>query len=142
MILSGLLNDPSIDPETLVANLKEYFPKGEYHVRALKKGDPTGSTDVLYDNGFLGKYYNCKSIDVKYNRQAALEALEQGYPCMGHESGHLLAVVPAPDELKEQGYKFYIIDSARGHSGPYKSYEAATAVVDGTFNITYVIKPL
>ena len=32
---------------------------------------------------------------------------------------------------KRQGYKFAILDSARGHSGLYKSVEEANAVVDG-----------
>ena len=136
MVLSGLKNDPSINPETLVANLKEYYPDGSYHVRGV------GSSNVIYATGFLQKYYGCKSTYVGGNQAAALQALDSGLPCIGHEDGHILAVIPVSQELKAQGYKFYILDSARGHSGAYKSIQDATNVVKGTFSITYVIQPV
>lgn len=56
-------------------------------------------------------------------------------------SGHILAVIPVPAEYKKQGYKFYILDSARGHDGLFKSVSDASAVVDGDFRFLTIIKP-
>lgn len=52
-----------------------------------------------------------------------------------------MAIVPVSAELKAQGYKFYILDSARGHDGPYKSIEDANKVVSGNLNFIAIIKP-
>lgn len=61
---------------------------------------------------------------------------------MEEKLGHILAIVPVSDELKAQGYKFYILDSGRGHSGPYKSLnEADNVVYNGFLHMNYIIYP-
>ena len=75
------------------------------------------------------------------NQNTALEALEKGYPVIGGETGHILAIVPVSEEQKAQGYKFAILDSARKHDGIYKSVEEANAVVDGNLGFIAIIMP-
>lgn len=75
------------------------------------------------------------------SQETALEALEKGYPVIGGETGHILAIVPVSEELKAQGYKFYILDSARGHDGKYKSVAEADAVVKGNLRFIAIIMP-
>ena len=43
--------------------------------------------------------------------------------------------------LNGKGYKFYIMDSGRGHDGPYKSVADANRVVEGSLNFLAIIKP-
>lgn len=75
------------------------------------------------------------------SQDTALDALEKGYPVIGGETGHILALLPVSEEQKAQGYKFAILDSARGHSGLYKSVEEANAVVDGNLGFIAIIIP-
>ncbi len=134
MILSGLKGDSSITPASFVENLKQYYPDGRYHVSGV------GSTGDIYNSSFLSKYYGV-STQMYPTESQALQALEQGYPVLGHENGHFLAVVPVSDELKAQGYKFYILDSYRGHDGAYKSVADANKVVDGQLTFRAIIRP-
>lgn len=138
MILSGVLGDPSIDPASVVADIKTQWPNGEYFQV------PDGSSHCIFQNSFLQKYYGVHSTYIRHSpneRKLGLEALENGYPVIGGEQGHVLALIPVSDELKAQGYKFYIMDSARGHDGPYKSVEDANKVVKGSLTFTAIIKP-
>lgn len=134
MILAGLKGDPSINPNSVVDNIKEYWPDGSYYVNG------EGSSHCIFQSSFLEKYYGLSSKSVMNNSQA-LEALENGYPVIGGEDGHILAIIPAPEEYKNQGYKFYILDSGRGHSGPYKSVEDANKVVRGNLRFIKIIEP-
>ena len=60
---------------------------------------------------------------------------------MEEKTGHFLALLPVSEDLKAQGYKFYILDSARGHDGPYRSVEEANRVVRGYLRFNAIIKP-
>lgn len=134
MILSGIKNDPSITPQTVVANIKDNWPSGDYYVTGV------GSSHCIFWSSFLEKYYGVKS-QMTTNQDTALDALEKGYPVIGGETGHILAIVPVSEEQKAQGYKFAILDSARGHDGLYKSIEEANAVVDGNLGFIAIIIP-
>ena len=134
MILSGIKNDPSINPQTVVANIKEYWPSGSYYVAGV------GSSHCIFYSDFLQKYYGVTS-QMNISEATALDALEKGYPVIGGEDGHILAIVPVSEELKAQGYKFYILDSARGHDGPYKSVADANKVVKGSLGFIAIIIP-
>lgn len=133
MILAGLKGDASITPETLVKNINKQWPDGKYYVSGV------GSNWCIFSSDFLQKYYGVTSEPA--NNTTGLQALEQGYPVIGGETGHILAIIPAPEELKQQGYKFYIMDSARGHDGPYRSISEANAKVSGGLVFTHIIKP-
>lgn len=133
MVLAGYLDDPSITPTTVVENIKAYWPDGSYYQAG------TGSMDVIYSSGFLQRYYGVTSV-MYPSESEALAALDQGYPVIGREEGHILAIVPVSEELKAQGYKFYILDSARGHDGPYKSVAEANEVVRGSLSFKAIIK--
>ncbi len=118
MILAGLCNDYSITPVTYIAKLNEYFNNNwrEYYLPGA------GSIYAGICNAdLLKKYYNCTARYAS-SAEAAYQALENGNcGVIGAEVGHVLAMIPLPDEYKNSGYKFYVMDSARGHSGPYKS---------------------
>jgi len=96
---------------------------------------------ALTSNSFLSTEFGVSSEYIGNNQEQALKALEQGYPILGSEDGHFLAIIPAPDEDKEKGYKFYIIDSARGHDGAYKTVADANKVVKGNLELNYIIYP-
>lgn len=134
MILSGIKNDSSITPQTVVANIKDNWPNGSYYVPGV------GSSHCIFWSSFLEKYYGVKS-QMTTNQDTALDALEKGYPVIGGETGHILALVPVSEEQKAQGYKFAILDSARNHDGVYKSVEEANAVVDGELGFIAIIIP-
>lgn len=135
MILAGLKGDPSIDPYSVVENLNDYYPDRSYYIPG------TGSSHKFFGTDFLEKYYGVTS-ELTYPGEAkAMQALEQGYCLIGGEDGHILAIIPAPDEYKAQGYKFYILDSARGHSGAYRSVADANTVVRGNLDFIAIIKP-
>ena len=134
MILAGLKGDETITPITVVENINAYWPSGKYYVPGV------GSSHCIFSNAFVQKYYGVSS-EYGISQATALSALEQGYPVIGGETGHILAIIPAPDEYKNQGYKFYIMDSGRGHDGPYKSVADANRVVEGSLNFLAIIKP-
>lgn len=73
MILSGLKGDPRIDPASVVANIKAYWPDGSYYVVGA------GSSHCIFSNAFLSKYYGVTSVSVS-SQKKALEALDNGYP--------------------------------------------------------------
>ena len=135
MILAGVKNDPSINPWTVVANLKIYWPDGRYYVPGQ------GSSHIIFGNDFVYKYYGVTSDPCYPNETQALKALEAGYPIIGGEDGHILAIVPVTAEERAQGYKFRIMDSARGHDGLYKSVADANKRVVGYLRFTAIIKP-
>lgn len=134
MILAGLKVDASINPQTVVDNINNYWPSGSYYVPNV------GSSHCIFGSDFLQKYYGVTSRRVTSDADA-LNALENGYPIIGGEKGHILAIIPAPEEYKAQGYKFYILDSARGHDGPYKTISDADRVVDNKLRFNFIIMP-
>lgn len=140
MILAGLCNDFSITPVTFIKNLDEYF-NGDYTKYYLPG---TGSIySGLCNSDFLQKYYNCKSTYVTSETQA-WEAIAAGKCIIGAEKGHILAIIPLPDEyLKVGGYKFYILDSARGHSGAFTSKSDFTSSTGAEYlNTWYIIEKM
>ena len=80
----------------------------------------------LTNTSFLQEYYGISSKKAS-STEEALEALQNGCCVLGSEEGHFLAIIPVPDEFKleSNNYKFYILDSYRGHNGPFVSVEAA-----------------
>ncbi len=54
-----------------------------------------------------------------------MQALARGYPVLSGEPGHFLALVPVTDSERAQGYKFRIMDSAKGRDGVYRSVQDA-----------------
>ena len=135
MVLAGLLGDPTITPWTVVDAINDYWPNGSYYVKGV------GSSHCIFNNDFLNKYYGVTSNVCYPNEETVVKALEEGCAVIGGEEGHILAIIPVPDEYKSQGYKFYILDSARGHDGPYKSVADANRVVSGSLTFTAIIKP-
>lgn len=79
MILAGLKNDASINPQTVVANIKNNWPNGSYYVTGV------GSSHCIFQSGFLQKYYGVTS-QMYPSDSVALEALEKGYPVIGGET--------------------------------------------------------
>ena len=135
MIIAGLKNDSSITPYTLVEDIKKEWPDGSYYVPGA------GSSHCIFSSSFIKKYYGL-NVQSCTTEAEALRELESGYPILGGEPGHFLALVPVPDEYKKQGYKFYVLDSARGHDGPYKSAADFTNRTGADFlRFNVVIKP-
>lgn len=135
MILSGLLRDPSITPWSVVNNIDKNWPNGEYYVPGV------GSSHCIFNNSFLSKYYGVSSSVCYPSEAEVIQALKEGAGVIGAEEGHILAIVPVPDEYKNQGYQFYILDSARGHSGAYRSVADANRVVKGNLSFIAIIRP-
>jgi len=136
MILAGITNNPGVTPITVVQNLEKYYPNySSYYVPG--QGVITAS---IVNNNFLGQYYNVKST--KVSTEDGIRQVEQGKAAIGSVYGHILAIVPVPEQYKNQGYKFYIIDSGRGLTGPYRSAEEVKQKPKsyGIFNITYVFE--
>lgn len=137
MIIAGLKNDPSITPVTMVQNINEYWPNEQYYVKGV------GSSHIIFSNSFLQKYYGVSSEPVTSTTQA-YKALENGYPIIGGEQGHFLVILPLPEEYKNSNYKFYVLDSARGHSGAYRSPEEFVnkwGSKASYLRFSYIIKP-
>ena len=137
MILAGLLDNPAITPETVVKNLEEYFPNyRSYYVPGAGSNMRTG----VLNNGYLSKYYGVKMTYVSTGE--GIEQVAAGKSALGSVEGHILAIVPVPEEYQGQGYKFYIIDSARGLTGPYRNAEEVKAKPNsgGVFRLTYIIE--
>lgn len=135
MVLAGLTGDTSITPQIVVDAINAYWPSGAYYVPGV------GSSHCIFRSDFLQTYFGVTSELSYPSESQAIAALEKGYGLIGGEDGHILAIIPAPDEYKAQGYKFYILDSARGHDGPYRSVAEASQVVDGNLGFIAIIKP-
>lgn len=115
MILSGLLGDSSIDPITFTDTLEKHFGYS-YYVNNV------GSSHCVWSNEFLNKYYGVSS-ETCYDYDTVINALNEGKAAIGGEPGHILAIIPLPDEYKGSDYEFFVLDSAFGHTGPYRSAE-------------------
>ncbi len=141
MIVAGLTGDEGVNPDSFVSALESYFPNYasyySYGVGSVYEG--------ICNNGLLQKYYNLKSTMYPSSAQA-IAALAQGKCAIARIKGHVLAVVPVPDELKAQGYAFYIMDSGTGLDGPYKSIEdfnrASRAINRDVITFKAIIEPM
>lgn len=141
MIVAGLNGDSNITPISVVENLEEYYSNWQsYHTGS------GGTWTIVENNDFLKKYYNCKSTKVVSDEQA-YSALEAGKCLIGYQEvphygylGHALAVIPVPDEYKESGQKFYILDSGFDSTGPYISRADAATKMYG-FKFEWIIEP-
>lgn len=138
MILAGLCRDSSITPITFVDNMYEYYKDWRkfYLPGAGSYWGPLCNTE------FLQKYYNCKSTAVN-SMQGVIDAVSAGKCVVGAEKGHILAIIPLPDEYKSGGYAFFVLDSARGHSGAFKSKEDFINTTTATMLVPhYIIEPM
>lgn len=134
-IASGLLRDNTIDPKTYLNNLNEYYPSRNYYSYG------NGSNSLVYADGFLQKYYklHSKSCTSESEMLKAFEDFGGDCAAIGYEYGHFIAIIPIIKD--SEGYKFYVIDSARGHTGKYKSgadyINSTTATQFGVLAIIY-----
>lgn len=139
MILAGFCNDTSITPVTYVDTLEEYY--GSNYKSYYWPGEGSVYSGIC-NTDLLTKYYNCRATAVGSTSQA-LDALKNGKAIIGSEYGHILAVLPLPDKYKDQGYMFYVLDSARGHNGPFKSVSHFISSTSAQFlNFHYIIEPI
>lgn len=143
MILAGFCDDTSITPVTFVDSMEDYYGSENYSAYFSTVENQRGSIySGLCNSDLLTKYYNCKSTCVGSDNQA-LEALQSGKAVIGREEGHILAVLPVPDDYKAQGYQFYVLDSFRGHNGPFKSRSDFISSTSATmFEFMYIIEPI
>lgn len=96
MILSGLLRDNTIDPMSVVNNIKANWPDGSYYVKG------SGSSHRIFSNDFLFKYYGVTSQCYPSQAQA-LKALEEGYPVLGGEDRTFLSTFTSIRGFKSTG---------------------------------------
>ena len=123
MILSGLLGDATIDPITFRDAMEADERIGySYHSWNSATRDSNGSIwSVLCNKDFLRETYGVKVEGTYVSYNTGIQALKEGKAILAIEPGHYVAVIPVPDELQGQGYEFFVLDSARGHTGAYKS---------------------
>ena len=113
-ILSGLLNR-NIDPVDFRDDMEKYY--GDYRYYDFE----VGSNGSSYNDSFLSETYGVRSADCNStNYEAGIQALNDGKCAVGGITGHIIAIVPVPD-----GYTgdFFVIDSAFGLTGAYRSME-------------------
>ena len=134
MIIAGLTNDPTVTPVTFVEALRAY-----YGADSAFCGSEGSYQSALIDNDFLSTTYGLKSVDA--GESEMLNYLEQGYPVLSGTTGHVLAVVPAPDDLKQQGYAFYVLDSIAETTGPYKSVSDYESTNGKPLYLNYAVLP-
>ena len=126
MIVSGLTGNENVNPDSFVTALESYFPN---YTSYYSPGQGSVYSGIC-NNGFLQKNYQLKSTVGEYSFEVVMSALEQGKCAIGRVPGHVLAIVPVPEEYKAQGYRFYVLDSGSGLDGPYKTLEAFNKVAD------------
>lgn len=139
MILAGFCNDTSITPVTYVDTLEEYY--GSNYKNYYSPGEGSVYAGIC-NTDLLSKYYNCRATYVSSDSQA-LQALKNGKAVIACETGHILAILPLPNEYLDQGYAFYVLDSFRGHNGPFKSrgnFISSTSATSLEFK--YIIEPI
>ncbi len=121
MVLSGMLNDPTITPVTLINKLDEYY-NGDWKKYYAYNGGTIGNN--LFNTGFLQACYNEKlNVRSVSSQETAINEIASGKCANGHVTNHFVAVIPPPDQYKGKGYKFFILDSVNKLTGPYRSIE-------------------
>ena len=117
--LSGVVGE-QVAPERYLENVKEYFPNcGSYYIAGTGSAYPG-----IYTSSFLEEYYGVESFWIEEgsnNESKGLEYIDKGYPVIVSRPGHILAAIPLPDEYKDQGYRFFVLDSIKDATGPYTS---------------------
>lgn len=77
MIVSGLLNNPSITPVTYIEELRKEWPNDEYHVHVSEEyPDGGGSNYYVWSAEFLKEHYGL-TVETAESADKALEALKQ-----------------------------------------------------------------
>ncbi len=133
-IVSGLLSDASIDPISVRDNNDEFFGYSYYVAGA-------GSSLCIYQDDYINKYYGLHANTCN-NYNTAINALKEGKCAIALEPGHFVAVIPVPNEFQGKGYEFFVIDSARGHTGPYSSASDFMAKTgQKSFSFVAIISP-
>lgn len=144
MIVAGLTGDSSVNPDSFVTALENYFP----NYRSYYSPGEGSVYEGICNNNFLQKNYNLKST-LNPTYQQAIAAIEQGKCAIARVPGHVLAIMPVTEEMKAQGYKFYIMDSGSGLDGPYRNTEEVRRAVSqkrpnkpGTITFKAIIEPM
>ena len=96
----------------------------------------------LFNNGFLEKYYGVRATEV--STEDGINQVASGKYAIGSVSGHILAIIPPPEQYQNQGYKFFIIDSGRSLTGPYRTSAEVKAKGDsaGVFYVKRIIEKI
>ncbi len=144
MIVAGLTNKPNVNPDSFVTALESYFPNyNSYYTNGV------GSNYAgLCNSQFLQIYYKLKSrMYPTYSE--TITALSEGKCAIARIEGHVLALVPVTEEQRQQGYVFYVMDSASGLDGPYRNQEELRKMVDIKrpgrgfgFSVKAIIEPM
>lgn len=139
MILAGFCDDTSITPNTYVDTMNEYF-NNDY--TAYYEPGAGSRYAGICNNELLNKYYHCRATYVSSDAQA-LQAIREGKAIIAAETGHILAILPLPDQYLDQGYAFYVLDSFRGHNGPFRSRaEFINTTTATSLEFKYIIEPI
>lgn len=121
-ILSGLLGDASIDPITYRDAMEKSSIGYGYHAWNPATRESDGSYGgVVCNASFLLKEYGITANYCHPTYKEGIQALNEGKAILACEPNHYIAVVAVPEEFKGKGYEFFVIDSARGHTGGYTS---------------------
>lgn len=125
MIVAGLTNDSTVNPDSFVTALENYFPNyTSYYANGV------GSVyEGICNSQFLQRFYNLKS-KLYPTYEETLSALAEGKCAIARVEGHVLALVPVTEEQRQQGYVFYVMDSASGLDGPYRNQEELRQMVN------------
>lgn len=107
-VVSGLLGDSSVEPISYLKNLKA-------------ANIWYANNDQAFNKDFLKKYYGLNSTTCKTEKEMLELFKSKKGKCaaIGYEYNHYIAIIPIMDA--PEGYKFYVVDSAFGHTGKYKS---------------------
>ncbi len=125
MIVAGLTKDQTVNPDSFVTALENYFPNyTSYYANGA------GSIyEGICNSRFLQTFYNLKSR-LYPSYEETLTALAEGKCAIARVEGHVLALVPVTEEQRQQGYVFYVMDSASGLDGPYRNQEELRQMVN------------
>ena len=125
MIVAGLTNDPTVNPDSFVTALENYFPNYSSYYDYGNGSVYSG----ICNSRFLQTFYNLKSR-LYPTYEETLVALAEGKCAIARVEGHILALVPVTEEQRQQGYVFYVMDSASGLDGPYRNLEELRQMVN------------
>lgn len=135
MLIAGLTNNLSVTPEYHVNKIEEYFPSTYSYY-----SDSVGSLyPGIWTSDFLEKTYGIESIDSDYGSPE--QHLNQGYPIIAGIYGHMLAVIPAPENEKSKGNNIFVLDSTGKRTGPYVDSDDFYNTWGTELYYIYLLKP-
>lgn len=140
MVLAGITRNPGITPVTVINSFNEYYGSWTNYYQA--NGGGTRIRKILGDADFLKKYYNVKATEIS-SQESIIAQLTDGKAAIGSTPGHILAVIPVPEQYREQGYRFYVLDSANGLSGAYRTVDEVRRKPYGSgFKFNWLLEPI